>query len=110
VTSTLTITTVSTGSANLTGGAALWLPIPGIALLGAGLFRKNNSSRKWAWGLFCSLALTGLLLMMGCGSGNGGGGGGGGGGGTTTGSYTVTVTGAIAGSGSQSGTASFSVQ
>ena len=110
VTSTLTITTVSTGSANLTGGAALWLPIPGIALLGAGLFRKNNAPRKWAWSLFCSLALTGLLLMMGCGSGNGGGGGGGGGGGTTTGSYTVTVTGSIVGTGSQSANASFSVQ
>jgi Beta-propeller repeat len=110
VTSTLTITTVSTGSANLTGGAALWLPIPGIALLGAGFIRKDNTPRKWAWSLFCSLALTGLLLMMGCGSGNGGGGGGGGGGGTTTGSYTVTVTGSIVGTGSQSANASFSVQ
>jgi hypothetical protein len=109
VTSMLTITTVNTGSANLTGGAALWLPIPGIALLGAGFFRRNNTPRKWAWSLFCSVALTGLLLMMGCGNGNGGSIVGGGGG-TTTGSYTVTVMGSIAGTGSQSGTASFSVK
>ena len=110
VTSTLTITTVNTGSANLTGGAALWLPLPGIAFLGAGLFRKNTTPRKWAWSVICCLALTGLLLMLGCGSGNYSGGGGGGGGGTTTGSYTVTVTGSIVGTGSQSGTASFTVQ
>lgn len=110
VTSTLTVTTVNTGSANLTGGAALWLPLPGIAIVGAGLLRKNGSRHKLAWGVLCSVALTGLLLMMGCGSGNYGGGGGGGGGGTTTGSYTVTVTASVQGAGSQSGSGSFSVK
>jgi hypothetical protein len=109
VTSTLTIATVSTGSANLTGGAALWLPLPGLALLGVGFLHGKTSSRKIARSLFLGLALTGLLLMMGCGSGNGGGGGGGGGG-TTPGSYTVTVTGSIVGVGSQSANGSFTVQ
>jgi hypothetical protein len=109
VTATLTITTVSTGSASLTG-VALWLPVPGLAVFGIGLVR-NKGNKKLLWGLLCTLALTGVLLMMGCGSGNvGGGGGGGGGGGTTTGSYTVSITAAVSGAGSQNGSASFTVQ
>jgi len=109
VTATLTITTVSTGSASLTG-VALWLPVPGLAVFGIGLVR-NKGNRKLLWALLCTLALTGVLLMMGCGSGNvGGGGGGGGGGGTTTGSYTVGVTAAVSGAGSQNGSAQFTVQ
>ena len=109
VTATLTITTVNTGSASLTG-VALWLPVPGLAVFGIGLLRDKRK-KKLLWGLLCSLALTSVLLMMGCGSGNyGGGGGGGGGGGTTTGSYTVGVTAAVSGAGSQNGSAPFTVQ
>jgi hypothetical protein len=110
VTATLTITTVKSGFIGLTG-AALWLPIPGLALFSVGFLRNRDSKRRLVWGILCTCALTGILLMMGCGSGNvGGGGGGGGGGGTTTGSYTVSVTAAVAGTGVQSGTAQFSVQ
>jgi Beta-propeller repeat len=105
---TLTIGTVKTGSNPITG-SALWLPIPGLALLGAGFVRDKHGKRKLARMLLAGCALTGLLLMLGCGSGNGGGGGGGGGG-TTTGSYTVTVTGSIVGAGSSTGTAAFTVQ
>jgi hypothetical protein len=91
-------------------GAALWLPVPGLAIFGVGLMRDKSRGRL-LWGLLCTFALIGLLLMMGCGSGNiGGGGGGGGGGGTTTGSYTVNVTAAVSGAGSQSGSSQFSVQ
>jgi hypothetical protein len=108
VTATLTITTLKTGSISLTG-AALWLPIPGLALFGVGFQRNSDSKRRLVWGILCTCALTGILLMMGCGSGNVGGGGGGGGG-TTTGSYTVSVTAAVAGTGTQSGSAQFSVQ
>jgi len=109
VTATLTITTVSTGSASLTG-VGLWLPVPWLAVFGIGLVR-NKGNKKLLWGFLCTLALTGILLMMGCGSGNvGGGGGGGGGGGTTTGSYTVGVTAAVSGVGSQNASAQFSVQ
>jgi hypothetical protein len=108
-TAMLTITTVKTGAASLTG-AALWLPIPGMALVGAGLLSHKTRKQKLLSAILGGLAFTGLLLMLACGSGNGtGGGGGGGGGGTTTGSYTVTVTGAANGT-NTSGTANFTVQ
>jgi Beta-propeller repeat len=109
VNATLTITTVKSASISVTG-AALWLPIPGLALFGVGFLRSRDSKRRLLWGVLCTCALTGILLMMGCGSGNVSGGGGGGGGGTTTGSYTVSVTAAVAGTGVQSGSAQFSVQ
>jgi len=111
VTATLTITTVKSAAISVTG-AALWLPIPGLALFGVGFLRNEKCSRRLLWSLLCTFALAGLLLMMGCGNGNGGstGGGGGGGGGTTTGSYTVSVTAAISGTGSQNGSAQFTVQ
>lgn len=109
VTTTLTITTVKSGAISVTG-AALWLPIPGLALFGIGFLRNKKSNRRVLWSLLCTFALTGILLMMGCGNGNGGSTGGGGGGGTTTGSYTATVTAAIASTGSQSGSAQFNVQ
>jgi Beta-propeller repeat len=111
VTTTLTITTIKSGAISVTG-AALWLPIPGLALFGIGFLRKKKSNRRVLWSLLCTFALTGILLMMGCGNGNGGstGSGGGGGGGTTTGSYTATVTAAIASTGSQSGSVQFNVQ
>jgi hypothetical protein len=108
-TSTLTITTVSTGSTSIVT-SGMWLPLPGLALLGVGLLRDKNRKRKALFGVLTCLALAGLLLMAGCGSGNGGGGGGGGGGGTTKGSYTVTVTGTITNTGSANGSANFSVQ
>jgi len=108
-TSTLTITTVSTGSTSIVT-SGMWLPLPGLALLGVGLLRDKNRKRKALFGVLTCLALAGLLLMAGCGSGNGGGGGGGGGGGTTKGSYTVTVTGTITNTGSANGSANFTVQ
>jgi hypothetical protein len=108
-TSTLTITTTSTGSTSIVT-TGMWLPLPGLALLGAGLVRNPNRKRKILLGIFGTIALAGLLLMAGCGSGNGGGGGGGGGGGTTAGSYTVNVTGTITNKGTASGSANFSVQ
>jgi Beta-propeller repeat len=109
VTATLTIKTVKSAAISVTG-AALWLPIPGLALFGIGFLRNKNGKQRLLWSLLCAFALTGVLLMMGCGSGNVGGGGGGGGGGTTTGSYTVSVTAAVVGTGSQSGSAAFNVQ
>ena len=109
LTSTLTISTIKTASTPITG-AAMWLPVPGLALLGAGFLPDKSGKRKLLRRLLAALALTGLLLMAGCGNGTGGGGGGGGGGGTTTGSYTVTVTGAVVGVGSGTGNATFSVQ
>ena len=101
---TLTITTVKSALTPSTG-AALWLPIPGLALVGAGLLSGPRRKGKLLGILLGGLAFTGLLLIVACGSGTFGGGGGGGG--TTTGSYTVTVRGGVNGT---PGTATFSVQ
>jgi Beta-propeller repeat len=105
----VTVTTVKTGAASLTN-SALWLPLPGLALVGAGFLSDKTRKKKLLVILLGCVALAGLLLMAACGSGNGGGGGGGGGGGTTTGSYTVTVTGTITNTGSANGSANFTVQ
>lgn len=107
-TSTLTVTTVSTGAASIST-SGLWLPIPGLALVGVGLLSDKTRKKKLLVALLGGVALAGLLAMAACGSGNGGGGGGGGGG-TTTGSYTVTVTGTITNTGSANGSANFTVQ
>jgi hypothetical protein len=104
-TSTLTITTTKPAVV-LGSGSALWLPLPGLVLAGAGLLSIPRSKRKMLWVLLGTLAFTGLMLLMACGSGNYGGGGGGGGG-TPPGTYTVTVQGGVNGT---PGTASFSVQ
>ncbi len=75
---------------------ALWLPLPGIALMGIGFAGKGSRKNK----LMSRLAMLGLLLillgiMVGCGGGSGGSGGGGGGPtGTQAGTYTITVQGA----------------
>jgi hypothetical protein len=105
----VTISTVKTGAASLTN-SALWLPIPGLALVGAGFLSDKTRKKQLLVILLGCVALAGLLLMAACGSGSGGGGGGGGGGGTTTGSYTVTVTGTITNTGSANGSAAFTVQ
>ena len=105
-TSTLTITTTKAAIVRASG-SALWLPLPGLVLAGAGLLAVPRPKKRMLRILLGTLAFTGLLLMMGCGSGSYGGGGGGGGGGTPPGTYTVTVQGGVNGT---PGTASFSVQ
>ena len=96
-TSTLTISTNGSASSSLrapnTNGMgmfyAMFLPIGGIALLGAGI----SSHRKRLFGfLLLGVILMGLLMLPACG---GGGNGGGGGGGTNTpaGTYSITVSG-----------------
>jgi hypothetical protein len=105
-TASLTITTTKPAVVRATG-SALWLPLPGLVLAGAGLLSIPQAKKKMLRILLGTLAFTGLLLMMACGSGNVGGGGGGGGGGTPPGSYTVTVQGGVNGT---PGTATFSVQ
>jgi hypothetical protein len=67
---------------------ALWLPVPGLALIGVGL-RSRSSRRKRLWGfLLLGLLLTGLIAAPACVStkhlGNVG---------TPPGQYTVSVTG-----------------
>ena len=68
---------------------AIWLPVSGLALLGAGF---GSHKRKLLGFLLGCLVFSGLIFLVACGSSSGGGGGGGGGG-TTHGTYTITVTG-----------------
>jgi hypothetical protein len=91
---TLTFTTVGPTSALMkwTGYYALLLPLPALALIGAG-FGSRNSRRKQLLGLLLlSIALAGFIVMPACGS-NSHNSGGGGNGGTPAGTYTITITG-----------------
>jgi len=101
---TLTISTTAPSSARLTSGHsnityALWLPLAGVALFGAGLPARR---KKFLLVLGC-LLLAAIIVLPGCSSSSGGGGGGGGGG-TPAGNYTIGVTGT---SGNTSHTANF---
>lgn len=120
-TSTLTVTTTG-ATALLTRprvrrfdwSYATWLPIGGIALLGAGLVPTASSRRKLLALTLTCMALMGLLLAA-CGggsrSGTGGGGGGGGGGssGTPAGTYTITVSASATGLNTQTTTLTLTV-
>jgi hypothetical protein len=111
-TSNLTIATngASSASLQLPGTnrhlqifAAVFLPIFGITLLGAG----TTSRRKRLFGfLVLGLMLASLMILPACGGSSGGGGGGGGG--TTPGTYSIAVTGS-AGNTSHSATVTLTV-
>ncbi len=93
-TSTLTVATTAATTASLTPhsrGAfyAMWLPIGGLALLGAGF---SSRKRRLLCFLLGCLMFSGLVFMAACG-GSSSSGGGGGTPGTPAGTYTVTVTG-----------------
>ena len=95
-TSTLTVATTAATTASLrpqSSGAfyAMWLPVGGLALLGAGF----TSRKKKLWSLLLGgLLFSGLVFLAACGgSSSSGGGGGGGHAGTPAGTYTITVTG-----------------
>jgi hypothetical protein len=69
----------------------MWLPIGGLALIGAGFTLRKK--KLWGFVLGC-LLFSGLIFLSACGgSSSSGGGGGGGHPGTAAGTYTVTVTG-----------------
>ena len=75
---------------------AMFLPVGGMVLFGAGLGSGNARRRKLFGLLMLGLVLLGLLVMPACSSSSGGGGGGGSPG-TPAGAYTITVTGTSAG-------------
>jgi hypothetical protein len=84
---------------------ALWLPLPGLALIGFG-FGTGDSRRKKLLGfLLLWIVLAGLIVLPACGSSGGNGGGGGGSSGTPAGNYTITITGKDANGVTQSNTA-----
>ncbi len=105
--STLTVNTTGPSSSLAPFGHsgliyAAFLPIGGMAFLGAGFGAKSRKKKLLGFLLLC-IVLSGLVFLMACGSG-GGQTGGGGGGGTPVGNYTITVTGTAAGF-NQGGTA-----
>ena len=95
-TSTLTVATTAATTASMrppSSGAlyAMWLPVGGLALLGAGF--TSRKKKLWSLLLGC-LLFSGLVFLVACGgSSSSGGGGGGGHAGTPAGTYTITVTG-----------------
>jgi hypothetical protein len=110
---TLTFTTVGASAAMLRRSRifhpsifyALWLPLPGLALIGFG-FGTGDSRRKKLLGfLLLWIVLAGLIVLPACGSSGGNGGGGGGSSGTPAGNYTITITGKDANGVTQSNTA-----
>jgi len=108
--STLTVSTTAATTASLrpqSGGAlyAMWLPVGGLALLGAGFTCKK---KLWSLLLGC-LLVSGLIFLAACGGSSSSGGGGGGHPGTAAGTYTITVTG-TSGSLTHNATASLAVQ
>jgi hypothetical protein len=84
---------------------ALWLPLPGLALIGVGFGSKDSRRKKILGFLLLWIVLAGLMILPACGSGGGNGGGGGGGSGTPAGTYTITITGKDANGLTQSNTA-----
>ena len=85
----------------------LWLPMCGIALIGAG----TASRKRKVLTLLMVLALGCLITLPACGGGGGSGGGGGGGsGGTPAGTYTVTVMASASGFQPQTTTVTLSVK
>ncbi len=101
-TSMLTVGTTAATTASLapqSRGAlyAMWLPVGGLTLLGAGF--TSRKKKIWCLLLGC-LMFSGLVFMMACGGSSSSSGGGGGGGhpGTPAGTYTITVTATNSGS------------
>jgi hypothetical protein len=92
-TSTLTVSTTAATTASVrrqSAGAlyAMWLPVGGLALLGAGFTSRRR--KLWCF-LFACLMFSGLIFLAACGGSSPSGGGGRPG--TPAGTYTVTVTG-----------------
>jgi hypothetical protein len=99
-TATMTFSTVAASATMLRRSSifyALWLPLPGMALIGCSFGSKGNRRKKQFGFLLLGMVLASLIVLPACGTSannNGGGGGGTANGGTPAGTYTVTITGA----------------
>jgi len=87
--------------------SALWLPVPGLALIGLGFGSKRARRKKLLGITLLWIVLASLIVLPACGGGgsSGGGGGGGGNSGTPAGTYTLTISGADANGVAQTGAA-----
>ena len=83
---------------------ALWLPVPGLVLIGLGLGSTGSRRKKFLGFVLLWIVLAGLVVLPACSTGNGGGGGGGNPG-TPAGTYTLTIAGKDANGLTQSNTA-----
>jgi hypothetical protein len=73
---------------------ALWLPVPGLVLIGLGFGSRSSRGKNLMGFLLLWTVLASLIVLPACGSsGSSGGGGGGGNSGTPAGTYTVTISG-----------------
>ena len=111
---TLTFTTIGPSAEMIRRSSmfyALWLPIPGLVLIGLGFGSRSSRGKNRMGLLLLSTVLASLIVLPACGSSSSGGGGGGGGGnsGTPAGTYTVTVSGADANGVTQSNIAATTV-
>jgi hypothetical protein len=113
----VTINTTAVSAAGLTQPGhnagplfALWSPIPGIALLGAGLASDRKRRKRVLQLLAGCVVLIGLAALVGCGGGSSTTTTGGGNPGTPAGTYTITVNGTAAGVTTQSATITLTVK
>lgn len=94
VSATLTFTTIGPSAAMFRHSTsalyAVWLPVPGLALIGLGL--GNSRRKKFLGALLLWMVLATVVVLPACGGG-GSIGGGGGNSGTPAGTYTITITG-----------------
>jgi hypothetical protein len=108
VVSTMTFKTVGPSGALLRHANvfyALWLPVPGLALIGLGLGSAGSRRKEILGVLLLWIVLATLIVLPACGSGSSSGGGGGGNPGTPAGMYMLTITGKDANGLTQSNTA-----
>jgi hypothetical protein len=115
IATTLTVNTTPAGAASLHPAFsnhsgpwyAMWLPVSGLAFVGAGFGSANSRKKKLLGFMLLCLVLSGFIFSIAC---SGGGSKSNGGGGTPAGLYTVTVTGASGSLKVNSGALTFTVQ
>jgi hypothetical protein len=93
---TLTFTTIGPSGAMIRRSGmfyALWLPVPGLVLIGLGFGSRSTHQKNLMGLLLLWIVLASLIVLPACGSSGSGGGGGGGNSGTPAGTYTVTISG-----------------
>jgi len=106
---TLTFTSIGPSAAMIRHSPnalyAVWLPVPGLALIGLGLGSGRSRRQKLLGCVLLWMVLASVVVLPGCGGAGNVGGGGGGNNGTPAGTYTITLTGKDANNQAQSNTA-----